>query len=85
MQAGFGYREVLAMLTTAPSELLHLSQREGKVMPGMRGDLDDSAQKTRRPGTQRCSPRSIYDPWRQRDLAPKLGGKPTMAGRQRKS
>jgi imidazolonepropionase-like amidohydrolase len=39
MQAGFGYREVLAMLTTAPAELFHLSQREGKVMPGMRGDL----------------------------------------------
>ena len=27
------------MLTTAPAELFHLSQREGKVMPGMRGDL----------------------------------------------
>jgi len=39
MQAGFGFREVLAMLTTAPVELFHLSQREGKVMPGMRGDL----------------------------------------------
>jgi imidazolonepropionase-like amidohydrolase len=39
MQAGFGFREVLAMLTTAPVELFHLSQREGKVVPGMRGDL----------------------------------------------
>ena len=39
IQAGFGFREVLAMLTTAPAELFHLSQREGKVMPGMRGDL----------------------------------------------
>ena len=39
MQAGFGFREVLAMLTTAPAELFHLSQREGKVMPGMRSDL----------------------------------------------
>jgi imidazolonepropionase-like amidohydrolase len=39
MQAGFGFREVLAMLTTAPAELFHRSQREGKVMPGMRGDL----------------------------------------------
>jgi imidazolonepropionase-like amidohydrolase len=38
-QAGFGFREVLAMLTTAPAELFHRSQREGKVMPGMRGDL----------------------------------------------
>jgi imidazolonepropionase-like amidohydrolase len=38
-QAGFGFRDVLAMLTTAPTELFHLSQREGKVMPGMRGDL----------------------------------------------
>jgi imidazolonepropionase-like amidohydrolase len=39
MQAGFGFRDVLAMLTTAPVELFHLSQHEGKVMPGMRGDL----------------------------------------------
>jgi imidazolonepropionase-like amidohydrolase len=39
MQAGFGFREVLAMLTTAPAELFHLSQIEGKVIPGMRGDL----------------------------------------------
>ena len=39
MQAGFGFRDVLAMLTTAPAELFHLSQREGKVLPGMRGDL----------------------------------------------
>jgi imidazolonepropionase-like amidohydrolase len=39
MQAGFGFRDVLAMLTTAPAELFHLSKREGKVMPGMRGDL----------------------------------------------
>jgi imidazolonepropionase-like amidohydrolase len=39
MQAGVGFREVLAMLTTAPVDLFHRSQREGKVMPGMRGDL----------------------------------------------
>jgi predicted amidohydrolase YtcJ len=39
MQAGFGFGDVLAMLTTAPVELFHLSQREGKVLPGMRGDL----------------------------------------------
>jgi imidazolonepropionase-like amidohydrolase len=37
--AGFDFRAVLAMLTTAPVELFHLSQGEGKVMPGMRGDL----------------------------------------------
>jgi imidazolonepropionase-like amidohydrolase len=39
MQAGLGFRDVLAMLTTAPAELFHLSQHEGKVIPGMRGDL----------------------------------------------
>jgi imidazolonepropionase-like amidohydrolase len=39
MQAGLGFRDVLAMLTTAPAELFHLSQHEGKVMTGMRGDL----------------------------------------------
>lgn len=36
---GFDFRAVLAMLTTAPVELFHMSQSEGKVMPGMRGDL----------------------------------------------
>ena len=39
MLAGFGFRDVLTMLTTAPAELFHLSQHEGKVTPGMRGDL----------------------------------------------
>jgi imidazolonepropionase-like amidohydrolase len=39
MQAGFSFREVLAMLTTAPADLFHLSQREGRVMAGMKGDL----------------------------------------------
>ena len=39
MEAGFGFRDVLAMLTTAPAELFQLSEREGKVIPGMRGDL----------------------------------------------
>jgi imidazolonepropionase-like amidohydrolase len=38
-QAGLGFRDILAMLTTAPVELFHLSQQEGKVAPGMRGDL----------------------------------------------
>jgi imidazolonepropionase-like amidohydrolase len=38
-EAGLGFREVLAMLTTAPVELFHLSRNEGKVMPGMRADL----------------------------------------------
>jgi imidazolonepropionase-like amidohydrolase len=37
--AGFTFREVLAMLTTAPAALFHLDQHEGRVMPGMRGDL----------------------------------------------
>jgi imidazolonepropionase-like amidohydrolase len=38
-QAGFGFRDILAMLTTAPTALFHLSKHEGKVLPGMRGDL----------------------------------------------
>jgi imidazolonepropionase-like amidohydrolase len=37
--SGFNFRDVLAMLTTAPAELFHLSQTEGKVIPGMRADL----------------------------------------------
>jgi imidazolonepropionase-like amidohydrolase len=37
--AGFSFRDVLAMLTTAPVELFRLSQNEGKVVPGMHGDL----------------------------------------------
>jgi imidazolonepropionase-like amidohydrolase len=39
MLAGFGFRDILAMLTTAPAELFHQSQHEGKLLPGMRGDL----------------------------------------------
>jgi imidazolonepropionase-like amidohydrolase len=39
MRAGFSFRDVLAMLTTAPAELFHLSQHEGKVLPGMVADL----------------------------------------------
>ena len=37
-QAGFSFRDILAMLTTSPVELFHL-RNEGKVMHGMRGDL----------------------------------------------
>lgn len=37
--SGLSFRDVLAMLTTAPAELFHLSAKEGKVMPGMRADL----------------------------------------------
>lgn len=37
--AGFSFRDVLAMLTTAPAELFHRAQDEGKVARGMRGDL----------------------------------------------
>ena len=38
-RAGFSFRDVLAMLTTAPAELFHLSRNEGEVKTGMRGDL----------------------------------------------
>ena len=38
-QAGLSFRDILAMLTTAPAELFHLSETEGKIAPGMRGDL----------------------------------------------
>ena len=82
MQAGFGFRDVLAMLTTAPAELFHLSQREGKVMPRNARRSDDFV---RRPGVG--EPRGvhqgqIYDPWRQGDLAFELGGcgRPRRAG-----
>jgi imidazolonepropionase-like amidohydrolase len=38
-QAGLGFRDILTMLTTAPVELFHFSDREGQVKAGMRGDL----------------------------------------------
>lgn len=38
-EAGFSFRDISAMLTTAPVELFRLAQHEGKVLPGMRGDL----------------------------------------------
>ena len=37
--AGMNFRQVLAMLTTAPAELFRVGTREGKVEPGMNGDL----------------------------------------------
>jgi imidazolonepropionase-like amidohydrolase len=37
--AGCSFRDILAMLTTAPARLFHLSEDEGKVIAGMRGDL----------------------------------------------
>ena len=37
--AGFSYRDVLAMLTTAPAELFHVAGHEGRLAIGMDGDL----------------------------------------------
>ena len=37
--AGVSYRDVLAMLTTAPAQRLHVSDHEGRIAPGMNGDL----------------------------------------------
>jgi imidazolonepropionase-like amidohydrolase len=37
--AGLNYRDVLAMLTTAPAQRFHVSERKGRVVVGMDGDL----------------------------------------------
>ncbi len=37
--AGLSWREVLAMLTTAPAERFRVADHEGKIAPGMDGDL----------------------------------------------
>ncbi len=37
--AGLSYRDVLAMLTTAPAQRFHVSDHEGRIAPGMNGDL----------------------------------------------
>jgi imidazolonepropionase-like amidohydrolase len=37
--AGLTYRDVLAMLTTAPAQEFHVSERKGRVVVGMDGDL----------------------------------------------
>jgi len=37
--AGFSYRDVLAMLTTAPTQRFHVADQEGRVVIGMKGDL----------------------------------------------
>lgn len=37
--AGLSYRDVLAMLTTAPAQHFHVSDHEGLIAPGMSGDL----------------------------------------------
>ena len=69
MQAGFGFRDVLAMLTTAPAELFHLSQNEGKVM---RWDARRSDDSVGRPGVGESEGihfGSIHHSRRQSDLA----------------
>jgi imidazolonepropionase-like amidohydrolase len=37
--AGLSYRDVLAMLTTAPAQRFHVADQEGHLAVGMRGDL----------------------------------------------
>jgi imidazolonepropionase-like amidohydrolase len=37
--AGLNYRDVLAMLTTAPAERFHVSDQKGRIAVGMMGDL----------------------------------------------
>jgi imidazolonepropionase-like amidohydrolase len=37
--AGLTFRDVLAMLTTEPSERFHVSGEKGRIVVGMNGDL----------------------------------------------
>jgi len=37
--AGLTYRDVLAMLTTAPAQRFHVSEQKGRIAVGMEGDL----------------------------------------------
>jgi imidazolonepropionase-like amidohydrolase len=37
--AGFSYRDVLTMLTTAPAQRFHVSEQKGRIAVGMEGDL----------------------------------------------
>jgi imidazolonepropionase-like amidohydrolase len=37
--AGFSYRDVLAMLTTAPAQRFHVADQEGSIAVGKKGDL----------------------------------------------
>jgi len=37
--AGFTYRDVLAMLTTAPAQRFHVGEQKGRIAVGMDGDL----------------------------------------------
>lgn len=37
--AGLSYRDVIAMLTTAPAQRFGVGDREGRIAPGMEGDL----------------------------------------------
>ena len=38
-RAGFTYRDVLAMLTTAPAQRFHVGEQKGRIAVGMDGDL----------------------------------------------
>lgn len=37
--AGLSYRDILAMLTTAPAQRFHVADHEGRIAPGMDADL----------------------------------------------
>ena len=37
--AGLSFLDILAMLTTSPSQRFHVAGREGRIVPGMNGDL----------------------------------------------
>jgi imidazolonepropionase-like amidohydrolase len=37
--AGFSFRDVLIMLTSAPAQRFHVADHEGQIAPGMNGDL----------------------------------------------
>jgi imidazolonepropionase-like amidohydrolase len=36
---GLSFRDVLAMLTTAPAQRFHVADQQGRIAPGMNGDL----------------------------------------------
>jgi len=60
--AGFTYRDVLAMLTTAPAQRFHVGEQKGRIAVGMDGDLRAGG----RPGFGPTSfhPRPLCHPWR---------------------
>ncbi|HEY6374973.1 MAG TPA: amidohydrolase family protein, partial [Edaphobacter sp.] len=70
--AGLSYRDVLAMLTTAPAQHFHVSDHEGLIALGMSGDLTILSSDPASSDPHRLHPCPLHHPQRPHPLQPAL-------------